>query len=77
MRCQPYKVFNTEQLFRSLFRVQYGCARRGVELAKLSIDERIRVVPSKDKFRVEYVELCKAEAFPSKVWLCKMSGGLS
>lgn len=34
-------------------------------------------VPSKDKIRVEFVELCKTEAFPSRVWLCKMSGGLS
>ena len=62
----------------SLFRVEYGCARQeGVELAKLSVDERIRVFPSKDKCRVEYVELCKTEAFPSKVWLCKAGGGLS
>ena len=69
-----------EELFsgkKDLFRVECGCARRGVELAKLSIDERIRVAPSKDKFRVEFVELCKTEAFPSRVWLCKMSGGLS
>ena len=44
-------------------------------LAKFGIDERIRVVPSKDKIRVEFVELCKTEAFPSRVWLCKMSGG--
>ena len=61
----------------SLFRVEYGCARRGVELTKLSIDERIRVVPRKGKFRVEYLELWKTEAFLSKVWLCKMRGGLS
>ena len=61
----------------SLFRVEYGCARQGVELTKLSVYERIRVVPRKGKLRVEYLELWKTEAFPSKVWLCKMRGGLS